>query len=77
MLGMNSGFKAIITTSTGIAASLGYGDGGKLPVNKMIDVVHSIANVVNVPVFAAGVIAATAPMLLFFSFIGLINDNNN
>ena len=46
------GFKAIGTTSAGIAASLGYADGQNMPFEKLIEVLSSIANAVNVPVSA-------------------------
>ncbi|MBE5101637.1 MULTISPECIES: isocitrate lyase/PEP mutase family protein [Priestia] len=47
-----SGFKAIGTTSAGIATSLGYSDGENLPFEKMVEVLKSIVNSVNVPVSA-------------------------
>ncbi|MDQ0859730.1 isocitrate lyase/phosphoenolpyruvate mutase family protein [Bacillus sp. V2I10] len=47
-----SGFKAIGTTSAGIAASLGYPDGQSLPLNKMVETIENIAKSVNVPVSA-------------------------
>ncbi|MFZ4453446.1 isocitrate lyase/phosphoenolpyruvate mutase family protein [Salibacterium aidingense] len=34
---VESGFKAIGTTSAGIATALGYKDGGNIPPQKMID----------------------------------------
>ncbi|WP_260412507.1 isocitrate lyase/phosphoenolpyruvate mutase family protein [Alkalihalobacillus sp. TS-13] len=46
------GFRAIGTTSAGIAASLGYRDGQQLPIDKMIAVVECIVNAVDVPVSA-------------------------
>ncbi|MGP4081084.1 isocitrate lyase/PEP mutase family protein [Pseudalkalibacillus sp. R45] len=46
------GFKAIGTTSAGIAASLGYPDGQQLPIDKMIEVVERIVNAVDVPISA-------------------------
>ncbi|WP_263705511.1 isocitrate lyase/PEP mutase family protein [Shouchella tritolerans] len=46
------GFKAIGTTSAGIAASLGYPDGQHLPRAKMVDAVRNIANSVAIPVSA-------------------------
>lgn len=48
----DSGFKAIGTTSAGIAIALGYPDGQKLPVQKMIDVTKDIVDAVDVPVSA-------------------------
>lgn len=47
-----SGFKAIGTTSAGIALSCGYSDGENLPFEKMIEVLKMIVNSVNVPVSA-------------------------
>ncbi|WP_096185661.1 isocitrate lyase/PEP mutase family protein [Evansella halocellulosilytica] len=47
-----SGFKAIGTTSAGIAASLGYPDGQSLPLEKMVETVENIAKSVDVPVSA-------------------------
>ncbi|MEK3820294.1 isocitrate lyase/phosphoenolpyruvate mutase family protein [Cytobacillus sp. FSL W8-0315] len=46
------GFKAIGTTSAGIAASLGYFDGQSIPLNKMVETIENIAKSVNVPVSA-------------------------
>ncbi|KML44375.1 isocitrate lyase/PEP mutase family protein [Cytobacillus firmus] len=46
------GFKAIGTTSAGIAASLGYLDGQSIPLNKMVETIENIAKSVNVPVSA-------------------------
>lgn len=47
-----SGYKAIATTSMGIAASLGYPDCQIIKLSEMIDVVTGIVNNVNVPVTA-------------------------
>lgn len=47
-----SGFEAIGTTSAGIATSLGYKDGEKIPVTKMIEVIKNIADSVKVPLSA-------------------------
>jgi len=47
-----SGFKAIGTTSAGIAMSLGYSDGENLPFEKMIEALKSIVNSVDIPVSA-------------------------
>lgn len=47
-----SGFKAIGTTSAGIAMSLGYLDGENLPFEKMLEVIKMIVDSVNVPVSA-------------------------
>ncbi|MBN8203456.1 isocitrate lyase/PEP mutase family protein [Bacillus sp. NTK034] len=46
------GFKAIGTTSAGIAASLGYLDGQSIPLGKMVETIENIAKSVNVPVSA-------------------------
>jgi len=47
-----AGFPAIGSTSAGIAFSLGYSDGQRIPRSEMIDVVARIARAVNVPVTA-------------------------
>ncbi|MGE7762506.1 isocitrate lyase/PEP mutase family protein [Peribacillus sp. NPDC097895] len=47
-----SGFKAIGTTSAGMAISLGYSDGGNLPFEKLIDSLKMIVDSVHVPVTA-------------------------
>ena len=44
------GFKAIGTTSAGIAASLGYPDGQNIPFEKMMEVIKAIVDSVNIPV---------------------------
>ncbi len=46
------GFPAIATTSAGVAASLGYPDGGVVPAREMIEAVSRIARAVKVPVSA-------------------------
>src|ERR1700730_1482924 len=46
------GFPAIATTSAGVAASLGYPDGGIVPSREMIEAVARIARSVKVPVSA-------------------------
>ena len=46
------GFPAIGTTSAGVAASLGYRDGGVAPPREMIEAVARIVRSVNVPVSA-------------------------
>ena len=46
------GFPAIATTSAGVAAALGYPDGGVVPAREMIEAVARIARAVNVPVTA-------------------------
>lgn len=47
-----AGFRAIATTSAGVAASLGYPDGGAVPTREMIEAVARIARAVQVPVTA-------------------------
>ncbi|WP_057914684.1 isocitrate lyase/PEP mutase family protein [Peribacillus muralis] len=47
-----SGFKAIGTTSAGMAISLGYSDGEKIPFEKLIEALKMIVNSVNIPVSA-------------------------
>jgi 2-methylisocitrate lyase-like PEP mutase family enzyme len=47
-----AGFPAIATTSAGIAFSLGYPDGQRIPRDEMITVVKRIVNAVAVPVTA-------------------------
>jgi 2-methylisocitrate lyase-like PEP mutase family enzyme len=46
------GFPAVATTSAGVAAALGYPDGGVVPSNEMIEAVGRIARAVKVPVTA-------------------------
>ena len=46
------GFPAVATTSAGVAASLGYPDGGVVPAREMIEAVARIARAVKVPVSA-------------------------
>ena len=46
------GFPAIATTSAGVAAALGYPDGGVVPAREMIEAVARIARAVKVPVTA-------------------------
>jgi len=48
----DSGFPAIGTTSAGVAFSLGYPDGQKIPRSEMLAVVRRIAEAVEVPVTA-------------------------
>jgi 2-methylisocitrate lyase-like PEP mutase family enzyme len=45
-------FPAIATTSAGVAAALGYADGGAVPAREMIEAVARIARAVSVPVTA-------------------------
>src|SRR5438445_13194106 len=46
------GFPAIATTSAGVAAALGYPDGGLVPAHDMIEAIARIARAVKVPVTA-------------------------
>ena len=46
------GFPAVATTSAGVAAALGYPDGGLVPSREMIEAVARIARAVKVPVTA-------------------------
>src|SRR5437764_5044700 len=46
------GFPAVATTSAGVAASLGYPDGGVVPSREMIEAVARIARSVKIPVSA-------------------------
>src|SRR5204863_1628929 len=46
------GFPAVATTSAGVAAALGYPDGGVVPAREMIEAVARIARAVKVPVTA-------------------------
>ena len=46
------GFPAIATTSAGVAAALGYPDGGIVPTHEMIEAIARIARAVKVPVTA-------------------------
>jgi 2-methylisocitrate lyase-like PEP mutase family enzyme len=48
----DAGFSAIGTTSAGVAFSLGYPDGQKIPRDEMLAVVRRIAEAVDVPVTA-------------------------
>ncbi|WP_257141267.1 isocitrate lyase/PEP mutase family protein [Priestia megaterium] len=45
-----NGFPAVATTSAGIAMSLGYTDGEKIPFEQMLGAVKRIINSVNIPV---------------------------
>src|SRR3979411_1090142 len=46
------GFRAIATTSAGIAAALGWADGERIPRKEMLWMVQKIVNGVDVPVTA-------------------------
>ena len=47
-----AGFPAVATTSAGVAAALGYPDGGAVPAHEMIEAVARIVRAVDVPVTA-------------------------
>lgn len=47
-----AGFPAVATTSAGMAAALGYPDGGVVPTHEMIGAIRRIARAVGVPVTA-------------------------
>ena len=49
---VNAGAKAIATTSAGVAATLGYADGQKIPRALMLEAIARIARAVDVPVTA-------------------------
>jgi 2-methylisocitrate lyase-like PEP mutase family enzyme len=46
------GFPAVATTSAGVAATLGYPDGGVVPANEMVEAIGRIVRSVKVPVTA-------------------------
>lgn len=48
----NCGFKAVGTTSAGIAMSLGYPDGEHLPFETLLSVLKTITDAVDIPVSA-------------------------
>jgi 2-methylisocitrate lyase-like PEP mutase family enzyme len=49
---VDSGFSAVATTSGGIASSLGWADGEKMPADEMFAAVSRIARAIEVPVTA-------------------------
>ncbi len=75
------GFPAIATTSAGVAAALGYPDGGVVPSNEMIEAVARIARAVKVPVTAdiehayAATPAAVADVVLRVIAAGAVGIN--
>jgi 2-methylisocitrate lyase-like PEP mutase family enzyme len=75
------GFPAIATTSAGVAAALGYPDGGVVPSNEMIEAIARIARAVKVPVTAdiehayATTPAAVADVVLRFIAAGAVGIN--
>jgi len=77
----HAGFAAVATTSAGVAAALGYPDGGAVPANEMIEAVARIARAVQVPVsadieyaYAAGP-GAVADVVLRFVAAGAVGVN--
>lgn len=44
-----TGFKALGTSSAAVAASMGYGDGEKMPFDRYYDVIKSIQHAVSIP----------------------------
>lgn len=60
------GFKAIATTSAGVAWSLGHMDGEKMPWQEMLSAIERIARAVRVPVTAdiEGGFSSTTPKLI-------------
>lgn len=48
----NIGFPVLATSSAGVAWSLGYKDGEKIPPNLMVEAISRISNAVNVPITA-------------------------
>ena len=75
------GFPAIATTSAGVAATLGYPDGGAVPSHEMIEAVARIVRAVNVPVTAdiehayAATPAAVADVVLRVIASGAVGIN--
>ena len=75
------GFSAIATTSAGVAAALGYPDGGVVPSNEMIEAVARIARAVKLPVTAdiehayAAAPAAVADVVLRVIAAGAVGIN--
>jgi 2-methylisocitrate lyase-like PEP mutase family enzyme len=61
-----TGFKAVATTSAGVAWSLGYADGEKIPWHEMLAAVERIVSAVRVPVTAdvEGGFSSTTPDLI-------------
>lgn len=61
------GFKAIATTSAGVAWSLGYADGEHVPWHEMLEVIEHMSDTVQVPVTAdiEGGFSSTTPDLIF------------
>src|SRR3989449_9585502 len=55
------GFPAVATTSAGVAAALGYPDGGVVPAREMIEAVARVARAASAPVPAGIGHAHAAP----------------
>src|SRR4029453_11398050 len=51
-LGQEAGFPAVATTSSGVAASLGFADGEQMPIDEVFGAVWRIARVLDVPLTA-------------------------
>jgi 2-methylisocitrate lyase-like PEP mutase family enzyme len=75
-----AGFPALATSSAGVAASLGYADGERIPIEEMLAAIQRIVRVVRVPVsadFEAGyagspeAVAESVKRLLAAGAIGL------
>src|ERR1700675_3176329 len=71
-----AGFPAIATTSAGIAFSLGYSDGERIPQDLMLTAVRRISSCVSVPVTADlesgyGDVAKTTAGLIAAGAVGL------
>src|SRR5271154_6913907 len=71
-----AGFPAIATTSAGVAFSLGYSDGERVPQDLMLDAVRRISGCVDVPVTADleagyGDVAKTPAGLIAAGAVGL------
>jgi 2-methylisocitrate lyase-like PEP mutase family enzyme len=75
------GFPAVATTSAGVAAALGYPDGGVVPSHEMIEAVARIVRAVHVPVSAdiehayAATPAAVADVVLRVIASGAVGIN--
>ena len=82
-----AGFGAIGTTSAGVAASLGYPDGERVPLDKMLRVVQSITESVTIPVTAdieagygvnEGAVAETVKRVIGAGAVGVnLEDGTN
>jgi 2-methylisocitrate lyase-like PEP mutase family enzyme len=82
-----AGFDAVGTTSAGVAASLGYPDGERVPLNEMFSAVRRISESVMVPVTAdleagygvtEGAVAETVRSVIHVGAIGInLEDGTN